>query len=268
VALDFRDVTFVWRPVGAAETIEHPVLTAGTGPSVVLLHEVPGLSPAALSLADGLVDAGFRVHAPVLYGRPGDRQVLRGTARALWCLRRELALFQAGATSPITEWLHALVRSVASDVHPRVGVVGMCMTGGLAIAALAEPATGAAVAAQPSLPLRPPLLPTSGRRDLGLDGATERAAIDGRKPLLALRYRRDWICPRQRFDTLATSFGDGSTPQPQPHPDDATVTTRDWPRLRLVEVAGRGHSTLTADDAEPAARDDVLDFLHAHLDEV
>jgi dienelactone hydrolase len=202
----------------------------------------------------------------VLYGRPGDRKMIRGATRALWCLRHELELFQEGATSPITEWLGALVRDVASDGYPSVGVVGMCMTGGLAIAALAEAATGAAVAAQPSLPLRPPLLPTTGRADLGLDDPTLRAAIDAEKPLLALRYRRDWICPKQRFETLEERFGGGTPATAQPHPDDAAVTTRDWPNLTLIEIAGRRHSTLTADE-NPTARAETFAFLHTHLDE-
>jgi dienelactone hydrolase len=260
----FRDVPFVWRPVGSAEAIQHPVLTAGTGPSVILLHEVAGLSPTALTLAEHLVDEGFRVHAPVLYGRPGQRQMVRGAARALWCLRRELSLFREGADSPITQWLRALVLNVASDDHPQVGVIGMCMTGGLAIAALAESATGAAVAAQPSLPLRPSPLPLRGRGDLGLDDAVLQAAIDADAPLLALRYQRDWICPRQRLETIEERFGDGTNPVAQPHPVDPAVTTRDWPRLRLIEIEGRRHSTLT-DDGNDAARDEVVAFLQANL---
>jgi hypothetical protein len=159
---------FSARPFTAAQDrrgrpITHEVLESEASddarPSVVVLHELPGLSLEALRFGRCLVDAGFRVHLPLLYGEPGRGSMVGGTRDALWCLRHELDLFTRGAASPLVDWVRALVRDVASSGPVRVGIVGMCMTGGIAVAALAEGATGCrgrlpAVAARAaSLPL-------------------------------------------------------------------------------------------------------------------
>jgi dienelactone hydrolase len=262
---------FSARPFTAAQDrrgrpITHEVLESEASddarPSVVVLHELPGLSLEALRFGRCLVDAGFRVHLPLLYGESGRGSMVGGTRDALWCLRHELDLFTRGAASPLVDWVRALVRDVASSGPVRVGIVGMCMTGGIAVAALAEGATGAAVASQPSLPVRPPCRSLRGRADLGIDEPTLAAAVASPAPLLALRYDRDAISAAERFATLRERFTDGSPPAlTAPAPD---VRVQAWERLRLVTVQGNRHAVLTLHPNEPAILETIR-FLAEHL---
>ena len=61
---------WVAEPFSAAG-LTHDVYTRGAGPGVVLLPEIPGMTPAVMALADHLVEAGFTVAVPSLFGEPG-----------------------------------------------------------------------------------------------------------------------------------------------------------------------------------------------------
>ena len=50
----------------------HPVYRAGTGPGVIVIHEIPGLHPGMLAFAQRLIAAGYTVYLPSLFGRPGQ----------------------------------------------------------------------------------------------------------------------------------------------------------------------------------------------------
>lgn len=212
----------------AAETIRHWVYRRGEGPPVILLHELPGLSPAAIDVtAAKLVDAGFTVHLPLLFGRPRDDSALRHLPRV--CISRELAVFQARGTAPIVGWLRALCRELhARAGGPGVGVIGMCLTGNFAIALVAEPAVIASVTCQPSLPF----IGTSTRAadlalgDADLEAAKARAATLPKPALVGFRFEGDRICPAARFERLRREFG-------------AAFKGEDLP--------GDGHSTIAKD---------------------
>ena len=49
----------------------HDVYRKGEGPGVVLIPEMPGLTTQVLALGNHLVDNGFTVAAPSLFGTPG-----------------------------------------------------------------------------------------------------------------------------------------------------------------------------------------------------
>ena len=49
------------------ENISHQLYTRGTGPGVVLIHELPGLTQECIRLANILVDAGYRVYMSLLF---------------------------------------------------------------------------------------------------------------------------------------------------------------------------------------------------------
>ena len=51
--------------------ITHDVYRRGSGAPVVLLQELPGIGQETLSLADQLVNAGFEVVMPHLFGPLG-----------------------------------------------------------------------------------------------------------------------------------------------------------------------------------------------------
>lgn len=235
---------------GDAPRISHEVMEAGSGPSVILLHELPGVTQSLLALAYRLMASGFRVHVPVLYGSGDGTGTVVSGLRGLWCLRRELSIFAAGRTSPLANWLRALVQDIGGSADLKVGVIGMCLTGNLAIAALTESKTGAAVAAQPSLPF-PALLNRGARSDLGLGAYTLRKAVSSRTRLLVARHNNDWICPAGRFDQLREQFG-SVQPSTETLPDGVTVEAHD--RLTILSVPGRGHSVFTYDANETALR--------------
>jgi dienelactone hydrolase len=158
LALDDRTPfteAFDWDAQGMA----HPVLVAGQGPGVILMHELPGFVPEFWRLAHWLVGAGFRVYAPALYDAPGTPHEelvqihgrVGGMARA--CISREIRLFAKTGGSPISDWLRALARQVHSECGgPGVAAVGLCLTGNFAWSVAVEPSVVAAVAGEPALP--------------------------------------------------------------------------------------------------------------------
>ncbi|EWT04836.1 dienelactone hydrolase, partial [Intrasporangium chromatireducens Q5-1] len=128
----------------------------GEGPGVVVIHESPGLTPEVVAFGDDLVDAGFSVALPHLFGsaglepRPGEAAAV--VARL--CVSREFALLATGRTTPLAGWLRSLARSLHESAGgPGVGVVGMCVTGGFALAMMVDPVVVAPVLAQPATPL-------------------------------------------------------------------------------------------------------------------
>jgi dienelactone hydrolase len=196
--------------------ITHTLFTRGSGPGVVLLPEIPGMTPEVLGLAEHLVGAGFTVTVVSLFGEPGRPMspgyAVRGFASA--CISREFRAFAKRADRPVAEYVRAVARRVHDRVGgPGVGVIGMCFSGGFALASAVEPAVLAPVASQPSLPL--PL--TAGRRrDLGMS-EREREAISRRVQteglcLMGLRFSEDSASPTDRFRSLRAAFGDGWLP--------------------------------------------------------
>ena len=194
----------------------HDLHTRGTGPGVVLLPEIPGMTPEVMDLADHLVEAGFTVTVVSLFGDPGRPMTPGYAARsfASACVSREFRAFARGADRPVAEYVRAVARRLHARVGgPGVGVIGMCFSGGFALAAAVEPAVLAPVASQPSLPL--PLTP-GRRRDLGMsererDTIAERVRDDG-LCLMGLRFSADSASPSDRFRALRAAFGDGWLP--------------------------------------------------------
>lgn len=244
-----------------AEGMAHPVLVEGEGPAVILMHEMPGFVPQFWRLARWMVAAGFTVYAPALYEKPGtpaDRAVrgkgLLGGMRAA-CISREIHLFAADASSPVTRWLRALSREAhARSGGPGVGVVGLCLTGNFAWSLAVEPKVKAAVAGEPSLPFH-----KKGALALSPE---ERGALAARTdlPMMALRFDGDPACRAPRFDALREVVGSqrliekvlpDSAKNPDGNPFPHAVLTKD----------------LIATDGEPtfeAARE-VLGYLRNRL---
>jgi dienelactone hydrolase len=188
-----------------------PVYRRGSGPAVIVIHEVPGLHPLVVDFADRLVARGMTVFMPSLFGTPG-KPVSKGYAlRSIIgniCIRREFSVWSGGKSAPIVDWLRALARHAhATCGGPGVGAVGMCFTGGFALAMMTEPAVIAPVLSQPSLPLR------GGRRGSIDVSQSEIACARSRfekedLSLLGLRYRSDTLVPDARFARYAREFGD------------------------------------------------------------
>ncbi|WP_369140316.1 dienelactone hydrolase family protein [Modestobacter versicolor] len=244
--------------------ITHDLYTRGSGPGVVLLPEIPGMTPAVLGLADHLVDSGFTVTVISLFGEPGRPPSPGYAARSFAgaCISREFRAFARRADRPVAEYVRAVARRVHDRVGgPGVGVIGMCFSGGFALASAADPAVLAPVASQPSLPLP---LTTGRRRDLGMSDR-EREAISTRVTddglcLVGLRFSEDKGAPADRFRALRATFGDGWLPIP--------LNSRPG---NPAGISSTEHSVLTSKDVETPghptheARAQVVDFLRERL---
>jgi dienelactone hydrolase len=188
----------------------YPVYRGGTGPAVLVIHEVPGVIPEVVRFARWVVDAGFTVYMPSLFGTPlkpfSYPYAIGGILRA--CVNREFATFAQHRSSPIVAWLRDLARSAFDECGGKgVGAVGMCLTGNFALAMMVEPFMMAPVLAQPSLPGG---ISKSAKRALGISdaelaGAKERIAAGAR--ILGFRFNGDPLCPPDRFACLRETFG-------------------------------------------------------------
>ncbi len=191
-----------------------PVWRKGQGPAVVIIHEIPGLHPLVVRFADRVAEAGMTVFLPSLFGEPG-RPVSRGYAlRSMLgaiCVRREFFVWSSERSSPIVDWLRALARKAHGECGGRgVGAVGMCFTGGFALAMMTEPAVVAPVLSQPSMPAAS----GSKKREAGIDASPAEIACAKRRfededlSMIGLRYKSDKLVPDARFETLKRTFGE------------------------------------------------------------
>src|SRR6201986_5214231 len=132
------------------------VFRRGSGPAVIVIHEMPGLHPLVIRFADRVAEAGMTVFLPSLFGTPGkpvSRNYALGQMLANICIHREFNVWSTQKSSPIVEWLRALSRKAHAECGGRgVGAVGMCFTGGFALAMMTEPSVVAPVLSQPSMP--------------------------------------------------------------------------------------------------------------------
>ena len=184
-----------------------PVLVTGTtGPAVIVIHEIYGFTPTLARFCRWVRDAGFRVYAPILFGKPDasnaqDPSIAR---IASLCISREFTILRANRSSPVTDWLRALARLAHTECGGLgVGVIGMCVTGGFALSMALDPVVLAPVLAQPGVPAL-----FSSALDIA-PGDLERVKARTRQGLAVRGYRfeGDTLCKAQRFATLRGAFG-------------------------------------------------------------
>jgi dienelactone hydrolase len=235
-----------WAPgEHTASGVTHPTYRKGSGPSVIIISELPGITEDLLTFAEEVVGQGFTVVLPQLFGKvpsPDSPMAVMGSLRQA-CVNREFNKLRLRQTSPIADWLRSLARELHAELGgPGVGAVGMCFTGGFALAMMVDDSVAAPVLAQPSLPF-----PVGKARaaDLNLSPADlarvkERAGAGCQ--VLGLRYAND-MAVGTRFETLTREIGDA---------------------FIRVEFPGRKHSTLTVHRQQEAV-DRVLAFFREKL---
>jgi dienelactone hydrolase len=240
----------------------HDVFRAGSGPGVVVIHEIPGLHPGVIEFARRLIHAGYTVYLPSLFGRPGEEPTTGAIVRSVLriCVSREFAVL-ADRTSPVASWLRALAAKAHAECGgPGVGAIGMCLTGGFALAMAVEPDVLAPVVSQPGLPAP---LNARKRAALGLDAGdltTIRDRTHNGLCILGLRFSNDKGCPAERFRTLRNTLGDAF--------EDIEIDSSPG---NPFAIPTRAHAVLTVDLVdEPghptrAALDRVLAFLDERL---
>ena len=238
------DVLAGWqRGEFSAAGITHDTYRRGAGPGVVVIHEIPCITPKVAEFANEVVARGFTVVMPELFGQAGHEPTKPSAAMTLAqvCVAREFTTLALNRTSPVVAWLRALARRLHGEVGgPGVGAVGMCFSGGFALGMMVDEIMLAPVLSQPSLPF-----PIGSARagDLNLSPDDEAAVIqraqDGCQ-VLGLRYTDD-VAVGTRFATLREKLGDA------------------FIAVELPSRAKSDHSVLT-EQRDDASVERVLDF--------
>jgi dienelactone hydrolase len=223
----------------SANGITHKVYDfGGNGPDVILLHELPGFSPDTIKLIDKLKEEPqkYNIHVPLIFGDfntpDARRQGFEKCFSELNCL--------GNGDSPFAGWLRALIAERYKGRN--VVVIGMCLTGSVALEVADAPGVIAVVMAQPSLPL------PFTRWQRSKIGVTDKHAEKITTPILAMRYSKDCMASSDRFDTLRTKF---HAPQ---------IEFEEVPSAQCKATA---HATLTS-DYSPQAYAHLTKFLRDH----
>lgn len=193
------------------------VYRRGSGPAVIVIAEMPGITPKVLAFARQVADIGCTAVLPHLFGVPGrdpnasTAVAVRTLASAMVpaCISKEFVTLATGRTSPVIGWLRALARSEhARCGGPGVGAVGMCFTGGYALAMAADDVLVAPVLAQPSMPVG---LTKAQKRSIDISPA-DLEIVKGRcargLTVLGLRFDSDKFVPAERFEFLREQLGE------------------------------------------------------------
>lgn len=236
------------------------VYVSGTGPAVIVMSEIPGISPYVARFARWVRDAGLTIYMPSLFGKdgvlPGNGKAMLTLARA--CIGKEFRAFASNASSPVTQWLRALAAQAHKECGGKgVGAIGMCFTGNFALSMMLEKAVIAPVMSQPSMPMHNPA-------GLAID-PDELAAVKARMEaedltVLAYRFDGDSFCRAERFAAFSDALGDrfiGKVlPDSAANPDAPLKTPHSVVTLHLIDQAGQ---------PTVQARDEILDFFRARL---
>lgn len=219
------------------------IFRCGEGPVVVLMHELPGLTPQTIAFATELACHGFEIVLPLLFGLP-KQSAGEGAFRSIGlCVRKKFHCLGSGRSSGIVDWLRPLCRALhARAAGPGIGVIGMCFSGGFVLSMMLEPSVLAPVSAQPALPLWP-------RGALDISDGDLKAVLDLpiAKPLLLLRFDEDRLSSSARLKTIKAAFDDKGL-------------------LETCIAPGKGHSTLVYDyDAAKARHCDPRAAVVRHL---
>lgn len=248
------------------EGVTKRVYVLGQGPAVIVMTEMPGISPHVARFSRWVREAGFTVYMPSLFGRDGAvASAEEGIAvfkRA--CVSAEFRAFAANESSPVTQWL----RRLASLAHqecggPGVGAIGMCFTGNFALSMMLEPSVLAPVVCQPSLPMDKPAAMNMAPAEL--QSVRERLEQED-LTVMAYRFEGDRHCRAERFAAFSQALGprfitrvlpdSAANPQTPSFFDKVVASPHSVVTAHLIDAAGQ--PTL-------AARDEILSFFTRRL---
>jgi len=229
-----------------ADHRRYTVYALGKGPAVLILHELPGLTPQCIQLARLLAHKDFRVYVPLLFGDAGVRATTLNFFRA--CVAGGYACFSSDDPGRIAHRM----RLVSASIHAQsptspMGVIGMCLSGALPIALMRDPWIMAPVVSQPALPL-------VGRdAALGISASDLACARARGVRLLALRFSEDRLSPKARLAALEQALPG----QVEPMVIDSRPGNPDG-------LPASAHAVLTEHPTQRALQK-VIDFLNTHL---
>jgi dienelactone hydrolase len=249
---EHRDIALLGRP--------HRVYTMGSGPAVIVMTEMPGISPHVARFARWVRDAGFTVYMPHIFGRDGAVPRMPGALFTMigGCVSRQFRAFQANESSPAVQWLRALAALAHKECGGKgVGAIGMCFTGNFALSMMLEPAVLAPVLSQPSLPLND----AAGMHIAPDELAAVKARMEAEDlTVLAYRFEGDKYCKAARFAAYEAALGDRFVgrvlPDSAANPDSPMANPHSVVTLHLIDEEGQ---------PTRAARDEILDFFRMRL---
>jgi dienelactone hydrolase len=230
------------------EGVTHPTWRKGTGPVVIVVHEIPGVTPKVIEFAERVVNEGFTVVMPLLVGEvgrgPSGAYIAQSMAKV--CISREFTTMAMHKTSPIISWLRALAHQLHNEVGGiGVGAVGMCFSGGFALGMMVDDIMVAPVLSQPSLPFA---IGGSRAADLNLSESDQARVVERAQAgcqVLGLRYTGDKLVGT-RFATLHELLGDA------------------FIAVEFASTSKQDHSVLT-EQIQPEAVERVLRFFNDKL---
>lgn len=254
-----------------SDGVTHSILRSGQGPAVIVMTEVPGISPKVVDFARRVRQLGLTVVMPELFGitgrdpNPDAHGKLGSAAYALRtagqiCISHEFTVLAAGRTSPVVTWLRALARAEHERCGgPGVGAVGMCFTGGFALAMATDDRLLVPIMSQPSLPLA-----VTQRQRNSIDVSPEDLAVVKNRcaaglKVMGLRFTSDRFVPDERFAFLRRELGDAFVAI-ELDDDDANPDGVLKPHSVLTE-----HLVDEAGTPSRQALDSVLDLLSDRL---
>ena len=236
------------HPDGGGHQLTHTTFRKGSGPGVIVIHEIPGITPNVARFAEDVVAAGFTVVMPSLFGTPGRAMSVGYAASSTikGCVAREFTVWALRQTSPVIDWLRALARQLHDELGgPGVGALGMCFTGGFALGMMVDDSVVAPVLSQPSVPFA---VGRARSADLNLSPAdletVKRRAAAGCE-VLGLRFTGDKLVGT-RFETLRRELGDR------------------FLAVELPSASAKDHSVLT-EQRDEASVERVIEFFRAKL---
>ncbi len=163
----------------------------GPAPGILYLHEIMGLNKGYRADARELAERGYVVYLPDLYG---------GDARG-YCVRAAVTSVARNnsASNPLFAEINALLDALKADpaCNGKLGMLGMCLTGGFVIQAAMRPDMEA---------------PVLYHHSFGLQGAgvpyAEESGLQQIKRLQGHWSRIDPFCPAKRRQRLIDKLGE------------------------------------------------------------
>lgn len=208
------------------------VYVNGSGPKVILLHELPGLRHGDIEVARALSDT-FEVYTPLLFGFAGQDDTRLGHRQA--CKSGLFRCNDRNTRHPIMVDLSAMAAEICGGAE--CGIIGMCLTGTLPLYLMPVEGVVALVIAQPTLPLVWHVWPLSG---LDISEEDTRTAMElaakREASVYMVRYRHDVISGRSAFKRLVKRI--------EPWKEKLSF-------FEVTEIQARGHSSLVADSDPP-----------------
>ena len=115
---------FEMTPFTSSSGRTRDVYRTGTGPAVIIIHEVPGITPLVAAFGRKVAERGMTAVIPDLFGTPG-REVsigyVLGTLAKI-SVNKEFTLLATNKTSPVVNYLRELAVH-EREAHGGPGVV-------------------------------------------------------------------------------------------------------------------------------------------------